>query len=86
MEIPIELPYHKGRNYGYAIDRARFDKALWDHALRLETVSGIQRFRVNHLLWDEQGESVIGVTGLTSTGAKPLVTTESAWWGGGWTF
>ena len=63
MEIPIELPYHKGRNYGYAIDRARFDKALWDHALRLETVSGIQRFKVNHLLWDEQGESVIGVTG-----------------------
>ncbi len=64
MEIPIELPYYKGRNYGYAIDRARFDKALWDHALRMESVTGIQRFKVNHLIWDEQGESVIGVTGI----------------------
>ena len=64
FEIPIDLPYHKGRNYGYAIDRARFDKALWDHAMKMENITGLQRFKVNHLLWDEQGESVIGVTGV----------------------
>lgn len=57
------VPYAFGRNYGYAIDRARFDEALWRTAARQPTVTARQNFAVSDLLWD--GERVTGVRGRT---------------------
>jgi flavin-dependent dehydrogenase len=57
----VDIPYAHGRDYAYAIDRARFDAALWDNALRWPTVEGRQNFGVTDLLW--QGTKVVGVKG-----------------------
>ncbi len=59
--ISLSVPEYKGRDYGYAIDRARFDGALWDTALGYDLVDGYQNFSVTDLLWD--GDTVIGVVG-----------------------
>ncbi len=79
----IPIPDENGRNYAYAIDRARFDGALWDNALRFPTVEGRFGASVSDLLWDEgrlcgvvsSGESitadlVIGADGRFSTVAR----------------
>lgn len=63
IKLRLELPEINGRDYGYAIDRARFDAALWDNALRFESVVGLQGFSMTNLLWDEAGEQVIGIEG-----------------------
>lgn len=47
------VPDYLGRDYGYAVDRARFDEALWRHALRFPTVWGIEGMSVVDLLWEE---------------------------------
>lgn len=60
-QTAIRLPESYGRDYAYAIDRARFDAALWDTALRYPTVTGWQGFNVSDLLMD--GDKVIGVIG-----------------------
>jgi flavin-dependent dehydrogenase len=57
----LKIPAAHGRDYAYAIDRARFDAALWDNALRFPTVEGRQNFGVTDLLWD--GDRVVGVKG-----------------------
>src|SRR5690242_5874502 len=54
----IRLPDAHGRDYAYAIDRARFDAALWANALRFSSVEGRQNFGVTDLLWD--GKRVVG--------------------------
>lgn len=63
IKMQLELPEIGGRNYGYALDRARFDAALWDNAVRMATVDGIMNFSVTNLLWNDSGESVVGVEG-----------------------
>jgi flavin-dependent dehydrogenase len=63
MELMMEIPEIGGRNYAYAVERARFDHALWDNALRYDTVDGIMGFSVTNLLWDNIGKTVIGVEG-----------------------
>ncbi|MEO0564622.1 MAG: NAD(P)/FAD-dependent oxidoreductase, partial [Chloroflexota bacterium] len=60
-EMPI--PMIEGRDYAYAIDRARFDAALWENAVRYDSVDGIMRFSVTNILWDNIGKTVIGVAG-----------------------
>ncbi len=62
----VPLPLVHGRDYGYAIDRARFDAALWDNACRFETVDGRQNFSVTDLLWDD--ERVSGIIGHEGKG------------------
>jgi flavin-dependent dehydrogenase len=57
----VDIPYAHGRDYAYAIDRARFDAALWDNALRWPTVEGRQNFGVTDLLWE--GTKVAGIKG-----------------------
>lgn len=57
----IPIPPAHGRDYAYALDRARFDAALWNNALRFATVEGRQNFFVSDLLWE--GEKVTGVIG-----------------------
>ncbi|MCA9914343.1 MAG: NAD(P)/FAD-dependent oxidoreductase [Anaerolineae bacterium] len=68
FEGSLPLPDYKGRNYAYAIDRARFDAALWDNALRYPTVDGYQGFSVMDLLWD--GDRVVGVLGKHRDGVE----------------
>ncbi len=57
----LRLPDYKGRDYAYAIDRARFDAALWDTALQYKSVEGRQGVSVTDLCFDETGR-VVGVT------------------------
>jgi len=61
--IVNRVPRAFGRDYGYAIDRARFDAALWRTAARQPTVTARQNFAVSDLLW-EAGR-IVGVTGRT---------------------
>ncbi len=60
----------KGRDYGYAIDRARFDEELWNTAVGYPAVDGRQGFSVTNLLWED--DTVIGIEGR----AKGNTTTE----------
>ncbi len=57
----VRLPTVHGRDYGYAIDRARFDGALWENACRFPTVTGRANFSVTDLLRD--GDRVSGIVG-----------------------
>ena len=61
FRVVNQVPDLFGRDYGYAIDRARFDDALWRLAARSPTVTARQGFGVTDLLWD--GERVVGVVG-----------------------
>ncbi|MDQ5851099.1 MAG: NAD(P)/FAD-dependent oxidoreductase [Chloroflexota bacterium] len=61
-----------GRDYAYAIDRARFDDALWRHASRFPSVTARQNFTVTDLLW--QGERVAGVRGSRPGGRDEVFT------------
>jgi flavin-dependent dehydrogenase len=63
-EAEVEIPEVNGRNYGYAIDRARFDNTLWEKALSYPTVVGIQDFNVTDLVWD--GDKVTGIVGSSN--------------------
>jgi flavin-dependent dehydrogenase len=63
----LRIPDYKGRNYAYAIDRARFDEALWQNAISKKCVTGYQGFSVTDLLWDDDGR-VVGVTGKDKQG------------------
>lgn len=55
------VPNAFGRDYGLAIDRARFDEALWRVAERQPTVTTRMNFAVTEVVWD--GERVVGVKG-----------------------
>ncbi|MDX2160217.1 MAG: NAD(P)/FAD-dependent oxidoreductase [bacterium] len=55
----LHIPEAYGRDYAYGLDRARFDAALWNHALSIPGVQGEQGVSVSDLLWD--GDRVIGV-------------------------
>lgn len=61
LTIVNRVPDAFGRNYGYAIDRARFDEALWRNAARFPTVRARQGFSVSDVV--RNGERVIGVRG-----------------------
>lgn len=47
------VPEQHGRDYGLAVDRARFDEALWNLALQLPTVEGHQGCAVQELIWHD---------------------------------
>lgn len=72
MELPI--PEDNGRDYGYAVDRARFDHALWETAASYPTVTAWQNFHVVDLLWD--GDTVIGITGKSADGITEEITAD----------
>ncbi len=57
-----------GRNYGYSIDRARFDDALWRNALRFPSVTAYQRFTVTGV---ERCEArIAGIRGRSAGGPE----------------
>ncbi len=62
LTVPFDWPVYRGRDYAYAVDRARFDAALWDTALRSGQVEGRQNFSVTDLMMDDDGR-VRGVVG-----------------------
>jgi flavin-dependent dehydrogenase len=74
FSVTVDLPHAHGRDYAYAIDRARFDAALWDNALRFPTVEGRQNFSVSELLWE--GDRVIGLIGREGKGAEEHFTAD----------
>lgn len=74
LEIPI--PELHGRDYAYAIDRARFDAALWDNACRYPTVEGRQSYSVTDLLRDDG--RVVGIVGHEHGGKKSRL--RPRWW------
>ena len=59
FDLPIPLAY--GRDYAYAIDRARFDDALWRNAARLPSVTAWDGFSVTDVLWEDG--RVVGIVG-----------------------
>lgn len=61
LSLPFDLPQDTGRGYGYAVDRARFDAALWETAVSSPTVEGRLGFSVTGLLV-ESGR-VVGIAG-----------------------
>jgi 2-polyprenyl-6-methoxyphenol hydroxylase-like FAD-dependent oxidoreductase len=61
FRVSLPMPNLFGRDYLYAIDRARFDDALWRTAARCPTVTALQGFAVTDLLRD--GAYVRGVMG-----------------------
>ncbi|MDX1994529.1 MAG: NAD(P)/FAD-dependent oxidoreductase [bacterium] len=64
----VIIPNDGKRDYAYAIDRARFDAALWDTAVSYPSVTGWQNFNVMDILMD--GERVVGVVGKDAQGQE----------------
>lgn len=62
MSAGFPIPEDAGRDYGYAIDRARFDAALWRTASRYPSVEAREGFNVTDLL--REGDRVTGIVGL----------------------
>jgi flavin-dependent dehydrogenase len=63
------IPMDRGRDYAYAIDRERFDAALWHHAAAQSGVTAREGYAVIDLIRDESGR-VIGIVGKPN-GGKP---------------
>lgn len=61
LDVALTLPTAYGRNYGYAVDRARFDGGLFAHAGRQPTVDARDGWSFLDVLWDEAGTRVVGV-------------------------
>lgn len=66
------VPNHLGRDYGYAIDRVRFDDALWRHAARFPSVRARQQFAVADLVWEDG--RVTGIRGRAPGGPEEVFT------------
>jgi 2-polyprenyl-6-methoxyphenol hydroxylase-like FAD-dependent oxidoreductase len=70
MRISLPLPEVRGRDYAYAIDRARFDGALWTHAARCETVTAVDRASFLDM-WRDDDRRVIGAV-VQPAGGPPV--------------
>lgn len=68
FKATIPIPLADGRNYAYAIDRARFDAALFENARR-QGADVRDGFNVTDLVWD--GERVVGVVGQAGKDGVP---------------
>lgn len=72
FRLSIQVPELFGRDYAYAIDRARFDAALWRTAASCPTVTAREGFAVTDLL--REGERVVGVRGRLVGGPEERFT------------
>lgn len=70
----LPIPDYEGRNYAYAIDRARFDASIWETAVHTENVTGWQQFAVTDLLMD--GDTVMGIIGKDVDGNEKTITAK----------
>jgi flavin-dependent dehydrogenase len=64
----LRIPTYEGRDYAYAIDRARFDHGVWLAAARQPNVTALMNTAVLDLLWE--GDAVCGVV-LKPRDAEP---------------
>jgi len=74
FRVSLPMPGLFGRDYLYAIDRARFDDALWRTAAHCPTVTALQGFVVTDLLRD--GAQVLGVLGRVAGGPEQRFTAD----------
>src|SRR4051794_19303756 len=74
FRISFPMPALFGRDYLYAIDRARFDAALWDTAARCPSVDARQGVAVIDVL--RHGEQVIGIVGRLGGGPEQRFTAD----------
>lgn len=63
------IPKDGGRDYAYAVDRERFDFALWQHAARCESVTALDEFSALDVLWEDG--RVVGIVGK-ARGGQPV--------------
>src|SRR5689334_5522604 len=70
----IRVPRLSGRDYAYAIDRARFDDALWRNAARHPTVTALQGISITDLV--HEGERIAGARGRGPGGAEMAWTAD----------
>ncbi len=68
------MPLAHGRDYGYAIDRARFDAALWHLAAAQPTVTARQPFSVTTVVMD--GPRATGIEGRAPGGVLESYTAD----------
>ncbi len=74
FQLNIPLPDANGRDYAYAIDRARFDAALWDNACRFPSVDSRLEYSVTDLI--REGERVVGIVGQSQGGVEERITAD----------
>lgn len=74
FQLNIPLPDSGGRDYAYAIDRERFDAALWDNAARFPSVDTRLEYAVTDLLWE--GDRVVGIVGQPYGGKEDRITAD----------
>lgn len=74
FEAGFPIPTVDGRAYAYAIDRARFDHALWNTAQRYESVTAWDSFHVTDLLRED--ERVNGIIGKNAAGEELTLTAK----------
>lgn len=74
FQLNIPIPDANGRNYAYAIDRQRFDAALWDNASRFPSVDTRLEYSMTDLLWE--GDRVAGIIGLNADGKEDRITAD----------
>jgi flavin-dependent dehydrogenase len=63
-----KVPNDRGRDYAYAIDRMRFDGALWALAMCQPNVTAYERFSALDLLWTDR--RVVGIVGKPHDGPQ----------------
>ncbi|MBK8026236.1 MAG: NAD(P)/FAD-dependent oxidoreductase [Chloroflexi bacterium] len=74
LETVLTIPLAYGRDYAYAIDRSRFDFALWENACQLPTVDSWAGASLTDLLWD--GENVVGAVIREAHGPQRHITSK----------
>jgi flavin-dependent dehydrogenase len=72
----LRIPNYKGRDYAYAIDRARFDYGVWLAAERTPNVRVRMNYSVTDLLMRDDGE-VYGIVGKPKEGASEHITARA---------
>jgi 2-polyprenyl-6-methoxyphenol hydroxylase-like FAD-dependent oxidoreductase len=68
----FRIPMVNGRDYAYAIDRARFDYGVWKAALRQPNVTGYTHASVMDLTFDEHGAVNGVIVKLKNEEPKPI--------------
>lgn len=74
VQVVHRIPTHLGRDYAYAIDRARFDAHLWQTAQSYPSVTAYQPFTVTQLM--KEGQVVTGVRGHGPEGVEETFTAD----------
>lgn len=72
----MRIPVFAGRDYAYAVDRARFDYGVWLAAERQPNVTARMNYGVTDLLINDTGE-VYGIVGKPKDGDREHITARA---------